>query len=61
MSNTKYVDPTNATNPPGGKVHDIGKTDAQADRLPTEELDAPNKQRGGKTAVSPKTVANTEK
>lgn len=60
MSNTKYVDPNNATNPPGGKVHDVGKSDAEADRLPVEQLDA-KESKGGKTATSPKTVANTEK
>jgi hypothetical protein len=60
MSNTKYVDPTIATDPPGGKVHDVGKSDAQADKLPTEQL-GDHKKRGGKTAASPKTVANTEK
>ncbi len=60
MSNTRYTDPTNATDPPGGKQHNVAKTDAQADKLPTEEGGAMPKH-GGKSAVSPKTVAETEK
>jgi hypothetical protein len=60
MSNTKYTDPTNAEDPPGGKRHDTAKNDASADKLPTEEGQTG---RGSerKTATSPKTVANTEK
>jgi hypothetical protein len=64
MANTRYTDPTNATDPPGGKHHDIPKMDA-ADRLPPEEgLDDHSKGRTAsnrKTATSPKTVAKSEK
>lgn len=64
MSNTRYTDQTNATDPPGGKHHDIAKKDA-ADRLPPEDgLDDHSKGRAAssrKTATSAKTVAKTEK
>ncbi len=58
MSNTKYT----AADPPGGKIHDVAKNDAAANRLPPEEPAGSDYQNeGGKTATSPKTVANSEK
>jgi hypothetical protein len=64
MSNTRYTDATNATDPPGGKHHDTTKKDA-ADRLPPEdgkEDDGPDRTASNrKTAASPKTVAKAEK
>jgi hypothetical protein len=59
MSNTRYTDPTNAADPPGGKHHDIPESDAEANKRPPDKGGA--KQRDAKTAVSPETVANTEK
>jgi hypothetical protein len=60
MSKDKYVDPTLANDPPGGKVHKVERGN-DADRLPTEEPEGSDAKRGGKTATAPKTVANTEK
>lgn len=63
MSNTHYTDKTLADDPPGGRVHKVARKNAEADRLPTGEHadDGGAKTRGGKTATTPKTVANTEK
>lgn len=59
MSNTKYTDKTIADDPPGGKVHDVAKNDAAADRLPTEA--GADRDTRKKTATSPETVAQTDK
>lgn len=60
MSNTKYTDPTNAGDPPGGKHHDTAKNDGEANKLPPEDGKT-DKGRARKTATSPKTVAKTDK
>jgi hypothetical protein len=61
MSNTKYTDPTNAEDPPGGKHHSTTpKKDVDPDNLPTEDGKSDDAVRR-KTATSPKTVSKTEK
>jgi hypothetical protein len=60
MSKDKYVDPTIADHPPGGKVHKV-EGGRDADRLPPEEPAGSDAKRDGKTATAPKTVANTKK
>ncbi len=57
MSNTKYNDPTNATDPPGGKHHETQK---EGKKLPTDRP-SDNKDHDTKKAVAPKTVAKTER
>ncbi len=57
MSKTNYNDPTNATNPPGGKHH---QTSPQGQRLPTERPTAENDGKR-KKAVSAKTASKTER
>jgi hypothetical protein len=52
MSNTKYTDPTNASDPPGGKVHIIGEA------VPAVVRRSPKK-RAAKSASARKTVKAT--
>jgi hypothetical protein len=51
-----YNDPTNATNPPGGKHHETQK---EGKKLPTNRHE--HKKDKGKKSVSPDTVAKTER
>ncbi len=57
MSKTNYNDPTNATDPPGGKHHETQK---EGKKLPTERPSSKNDQQGKKSA-SAKTVAKTQR
>jgi hypothetical protein len=56
MSKTNYNDPTNATDPPGGKHHETQK---EGKKLPTER--PAGKKEGAKKSVDPETVAKTER
>ncbi|MET0407482.1 MAG: hypothetical protein ABW006_03850 [Hyphomicrobium sp.] len=60
MSKTNYNDPTNATDPPGGKHHETSK---EGEKLPTDRpSDANDKSaKTAKKSVSPETVAKTER
>ncbi len=57
MSKTNYNDPTNATDPPGGKHHETQK---EGMKLPTDRLQAKGA-RGGKKAVSETTASKTKR
>ncbi len=57
MSKTNYNDPTNATDPPGGKHHE---TDMEGKKLPTDRHQR-KEEKGGKKAVDEKTAAKTER
>ena len=56
MSKTNYNDPTNATDPPGGKHHETQKV---GKKLPTERP-SDKKEHGAKKSIDPKTGAKTE-
>ena len=58
MSKTNYNDPTNATDPPGGKHHETSK---EGKKLPTDRPSDDKGDKTGKKSVSPETVAKTER
>ncbi|WP_156150698.1 hypothetical protein [Hyphomicrobium sp. 99] len=57
MSKTNYNDPTNATDPPGGKHH---KTQTEGKKLPTDRPFG-KKDHDAKISADPDTVAKTER
>ncbi|WP_156150728.1 hypothetical protein [Hyphomicrobium sp. 99] len=57
MSKTNYTDPTNATDPPGGKHHETNK---EGMKLPTERPSAKG-EKDAKKSVSPETASKTER